>query len=269
MMRIGTAGWSLPLAAAASFGGDGSHLARYARVLRCAEINSSFHRSHRESIYARWAAQTPVDFRFSVKLPRTITHNQKLRNAEPLLAQLMSEVAGLGDRLGVLLVQLPPSLAFDAALVSDFFACLRVNYRGAVVCEPRHVSWFEPEPDALLADCRVARVAADPARVPAAAQPGGWMGFGRGEAGVGGGVEGDAPCGGAGPELKPLVYYRWHGSPRIYRSTYESDWLGQRRAEIAALPADVDCWCIFDNTAAGGAVANALELLAMDAAPGG
>ena len=263
MIRIGTAGWSLPLAAAEAFGGDGSHLARYARVLRCAEINSSFHRSHRQSIYARWAAQTPPDFRFSVKLPRTITHDQKLRDAEPLLAQLLSEVGGLGDRLGVLLVQLPPSLAFDAGLASDFFACLRGHHPGAVACEPRHASWFEPDADSMLADCRVARVAADPARVPAAELPGGWMGPGHG-AGVA-----SSAADGAAPALRPLVYYRWHGSPRIYRSAYEADWLRQRNAEIAALPMDVDCWCIFDNTAAGGAIANALELQAMGNEPRG
>jgi uncharacterized protein YecE (DUF72 family) len=63
-MRIGTDGWSIPKEAAASFPGEGRHLQRYARVLDCAGIDSSFHRSHRVEVYERWAAQTPPGFRF-------------------------------------------------------------------------------------------------------------------------------------------------------------------------------------------------------------
>jgi len=76
-MRIGTAGWSISREAAAAFPGEGRHLERYGRVLGCAEINSSFHRSHRVEVYQRWAAQTPPGFRFSVKLPRSISHDAR------------------------------------------------------------------------------------------------------------------------------------------------------------------------------------------------
>ena len=79
--RIGTAGWSIPKAVANAFPASGSHLARYAQVLNAAEINTSFYRNHRPEVYARWAAQTPDGFRFAVKLPRTITHDQRLRAA--------------------------------------------------------------------------------------------------------------------------------------------------------------------------------------------
>lgn len=241
MTRVGTAGWSLPPASAAAFAGEGSHLERYAEVLPCVEINSSFHRSHRVSTYARWAASTPPHFRFSVKLPRSISHDARLQGVEPLLAQFIAEIGGLGDKLGVLLLQLPPSLAFDAATAAAFFDGLHERHPAALVCEPRHPSWFEPEADALLVARRVGRAAADPARVEAAGRPGGWLG-----------PNGD----GAGA----TVYCRWHGSPRIYRSAYESEWLGGRAAEIAGLPPQADCWCIFDNTTAGAATANALEL---------
>ena len=251
-VRIGTAGWGLPLASAAAFPGEGTHLARYARVLRCAEINSSFYRSHRQSTYARWAAQTGPGFRFSVKLPRTITHQGRLRNAAALLTQFLDEVGGLGDKLGVVLVQLPPSLAFDAPTAAGFFGCLREHHAGAVVCEPRHPSWFAPAAEALLVAWRVARAGADPARVAAAARPGGWLG------------DAGEPAGGAA-----VVYQRWHGTPRIYYSRYDGDWLRQRASEVAALPRPADCWCIFDNTAAGAAIENALELQALlDSPPG-
>src|SRR5581483_5485928 len=104
--RIGTAGWAVterPVAAEA-----GSHLERYARKLNAVEINSSFHRPHRTSTYARWAAATPADFRFAVKLPKAMTHERNLKDCGALLDRFMAEVAGLGEKLGVLLVQLPP-----------------------------------------------------------------------------------------------------------------------------------------------------------------
>lgn len=172
-VRIGTAGWAIPKATDAGFPGEGSHMARYARVLPCAEINSSFHRSHRTEVYARWAAQTPPGFRFSVKLPRTITHEQRLRGTRALLTRFMAEASGLGDRLGVLLVQLPPSLAFETRPVRTFFELLAGQFGGPVVCEPRHATWFDAPADRLLMKLHVGRVAADPARLPAGATPGG------------------------------------------------------------------------------------------------
>jgi len=77
-MRIGTAAWSLPLRLSERFPGEGQHLQRYARVLNCTEINSSFYRSHRIETYERWAALTPADFRFAVKLPRSVSHEARL-----------------------------------------------------------------------------------------------------------------------------------------------------------------------------------------------
>ncbi len=242
-VRIGTAGWSIPRAVAAEFPGEGSHLARYARVLQGAEINTSFYRSHRPEVYAKWAAQTPPGFRFAVKLPRSITHDQRLRAARLPLQRFLAEVAGLGERLGVLLVQLPPSLVFEARPVRSFFTLLSGMHAGPVVCEPRHATWFEPAADRLLVKLRVGRVAADPARSPAAAVPGGWLG----------------PAGdGAGA----VVYQRWHGSPRMYYSAYGDDWLHAQAARLRRWPQGTDRWCIFDNTASGAAASDALRLRA-------
>lgn len=242
-VRVGTAGWGIPRAVADAFPGEGTHLARFARVLHCAEINTSFYRSHRREVYARWAAQTPCGFRFAVKLPRTITHHQHLQGTRDLLTQFLAEVSGLGDRLGVLLVQLPPSLEFDARAVRTFFALLSRLHAGAVVCEPRHVSWFESASDRLLADLRVGRVATDPALCTQAAVPGGWLGP-------------------SGDGASAVVYYRWHGSPRTYYSAYTDAWL-RDRASVLKQRQHLSCiWCIFDNTAAGSAASNALRLSA-------
>ena len=154
------------------------------------------------------------------------------------LRQFLADCSALGDRRGPLLVQLPPSLAFDRRVARTFFDLLRREHGGPVACEPRHPTWFSAVADALLVDYRVARVAADPACVPAAAIPGGWPG---------------------------LVYYRLHGSPRTYWSAYEDDALDRIAADVRAFHGrrdDADVWCIFDNTAGGAAAGNALAVLA-------
>src|SRR5687768_1118421 len=99
-MFIGTAGWSIPRAAGHRCDGDGTHLQRYARVFSCAEINSSFHRPHAAATYAKWAASTPPDFRFAVKLPKEITHIRKLLRIRTPLERFLEESAGLGAKRG-------------------------------------------------------------------------------------------------------------------------------------------------------------------------
>ena len=121
MVLIGTVGWSIPARYAPDFPGTGTHLARYGARLNAVEINSSFYRPHQRKTYERWAASVPNDFRFSVKLPRSITQSQRLRDCDDLLARFLEESAGLGAKLGVVLVQLPPSLAYDADMASGFF----------------------------------------------------------------------------------------------------------------------------------------------------
>jgi uncharacterized protein YecE (DUF72 family) len=176
----------------------------------------------------------PEDFRFSAKLPKTITHQKKLNDCADLVGAFLEEVAPLGGKLEIVLVQLPPKLAFDRAVAEPFFADLRKRWRGAIACEPRHPSWFEDEADALLAELEVARVAADPAVVPQAALPGGWRG---------------------------LDYWRLHGSPVMYRSEYGEERLETYCAAIAeAEGTGRRVWCMFDNTASSAATVDALHL---------
>jgi uncharacterized protein YecE (DUF72 family) len=231
-VRIGTAGWTIPRHVASEFPSDGTSLERYAARFSCAEINSSFHRPHRQSTWQRWRDSVPAGFRFSAKLPKTITHQQRLADSSDLVAAFLGEVAHLGDRLAVLLVQLPPSLVFDRAVAAAFFADLGNRTPARLACEPRHPSWFEHEADALLGHHQIARVAADPARVAAAAVPGGWPG---------------------------LRYWRLHGSPEIYRSSYAGR-LGPYADQIEEAARSADCWCIFDNTASSAATSDALAL---------
>ena len=233
-LRIGTAGWSIPLREAEGFPAEGSALERYAARFSCAEINSSFHRSHRASTWERWAQSVPSGFRFSAKLSKEITHKRKLADCGEPLEAAVAEMRTLGPKLHVILVQLPPSLAFDPALAGAFFSALRTHWSGRLACEPRHASWFEADADALLVRFEAARVAADPARVTEAAVPGGWRGF---------------------------SYWRLHGSPVPYRSSYDD---GRIESYAAAMIAEReegrDAWAIFDNTASGAATGDALKL---------
>ena len=238
---VGTAGWSIGRDAAA-FGEGESNLARYATRFAGVEINSSFHRPHRPATWTRWAESVPPDFRFAVKLPRTITHERRLAGCADLVQRFLDESGGLGTKLAVLLVQLPPKLAFEPGLAGDFLADLAGRTQARLACEPRHPSWIEPPAERLLEGLGVARVAADPAIVPAAALPAGWRG---------------------------LAYWRLHGSPRIYRSAYGEDRLDAYARQIRAeLAAGREAWCMFDNTASSAATGNALALRARLSAGG-
>ncbi|MBF9197356.1 DUF72 domain-containing protein [Microvirga sp. BT290] len=234
-VRIGTAAWSIPKEHASAFPAAGSHPERYSAVFNAVEINSSFYRPHRTATYERWAASVPEDFHFAVKAPRAITHERRLRDVSDLLDRFLSEVKGLGRKLGPLLIQLPPRLGFLAGVADCFLSELRTRIEGSIVCEPRHASWFTPEVEALLAELRIARVAADPAPVSGADQPSSWRG---------------------------LAYYRLHGSPRIYYSAYSAEYLAAN-AERLVCDAAAEVWCIFDNTAAFAATNDALATKAL------
>lgn len=227
MTFVGTAGWNIPAQYRAKFPKTGTHLQRYGERLNAAEINTSFYRPHQQKTYERWAASVPKDFRFAVKLPRTITHDGRLQGYDEPLTRFLGEVSGLGAKLGVLLVQLPPSLIYDAATVSKFFRRLAKS-KIRIACEPRHPSWFRPRVDSALAKLKVARVAADPPRAQSDGAPGGWRGF---------------------------SYWRLHGSPRLYYSSYGSKTLKTLASKLSA-----DDWCTFDNTMSGAALGNALTV---------
>ena len=235
MLKIGTAGWSLPRELQARFPGDGTHLGRYARVFPCVEINSTFHRPHRSSTFERWAESVPAGFRFSLKVPRTITHDAKLAATEALVEAFLGSIEPLGLAAECLLVQLPPKLEFEASLARAFLSHLRKRFARSVALEPRHESWFARAPEKLLHDLAIARVAADPPRAANGMEPGGWTG---------------------------LAYYRLHGSPRMYYSSYQPEFLERLAIRLEELrAAKVPTWCIFDNTTLGAGAANALWLL--------
>lgn len=234
---IGTAGWSIASRHAAGFPDAGTHLERYGARLGCVEINSSFYRPHKPETYARWAASVPDGFRFAVKAPKAMTHEKRLENCGEEIHAFLSQARCLGDRLSAILIQTPPNLGFRADTVAAFLGLLQAGTDAGIAVEPRHASWFDGAADRLLESLGVARVAADPARFQGAGEPGGARG---------------------------LAYFRFHGSPDIYRSDYSKEKLRSIAEQLqqARAAGARDIWCIFDNTAEGHALPNALALIA-------
>jgi uncharacterized protein YecE (DUF72 family) len=234
---VGCAGWNIPRTERSHFPTEGSALARYATVFNATEINSTFRNEHRQSTYGRWAASVPASFRFSVKLPQVITHERRLVRVHTVLPPFLDAISALGTKLGALLMQLPPSFDYTPRVAGRFFERLRKLHAGPVVLEPRHITWFSAAAVEMLNEYAIERVAADPAPVDAAVLAATWS---------------DAP------------YFRLHGSPRPYYSSYSGASLKRYAASLTALASRTrPAWCIFDNTASGAAAGNALSLLAL------
>ena len=235
MIRIGTAGWSLPGEWKDRFPEGESHLERYSGLLGACEINRTFKKMPRDATFERWAGTVPDAFRFSVKVHREISHDRRLQGTEEALASFLASVRHLGERLGPLLLQLPPSLDFDGDVAARFLEKLRERHDGPVALEARHASWFGAGAEELLRKWRVGRVAADPPRADADGSPGGH------------------------PDL---AYFRLHGSPDTYYSAYrDGNGLETWAERVRAAAADAgEVWCIFDNTAAGEGTGDALAL---------
>lgn len=241
---IGTSDWGIAAESAAAFRAGDCDLQRYSALMGCVEINSSFYRSHRASTYERWADRAPPDFRFAVKCPKQISHRCRLEAVKEPLTRFVDTAAALGPKWCVLLVQLPTTLAYDDLVAGHFFEQVHARFGGAVVCEPRHPSWFTLPAERLMQDLEVSRAAVDPAKWPGADEPGGWTQM-------------------LAMDHAPPAYCRWHGSPREYWSSYDEAWLRERALWLQSQAQHQACWCIFGNAAGGAALRNALRLKAM------
>jgi len=242
-IRIGLAGWSEAVSRHRAYfprigqvAPEASALAKYATSFDFVEVNASFYRQFCPATYEKWASEVPAGFCFSVKMQRCITHHTRLKNTG-LLGPFFDSIAGLGDKLGVILIQLPPSLSFDEAIAASFFRALRERYDGAAVCEPRHSSWANLLASGLLAAHRIGLVRTE---IP------------------------DPPCeegAGAAP-----IYLRLHGTPRRYYSAYSDEQLGRVAGYLGLNPHRAR-FVVFDNTASNAGVRNGSVLLELIGAP--
>ena len=164
MILVGTSGYNYP-EWKGSFYPAGlaatKMLPYYASKFRTVEINYTFYRMPTSKIVTGWAAQVPEDFRFTLKAPKRITHDKRLRAAEVAdsLRQFVSVAGELGPRLAALLFQLPPNFKKDLVLLNEFLSLLPPGAKAAF--EFRHASWLDDEVFAALKARNIALCIAD------------------------------------------------------------------------------------------------------------
>ena len=168
MIWIGTSGYNYPEWKGTFYPADlaaAKMLPYYAARFPTVEINYTFYRMPNEKLVAGWAAQTPSPYKLTLKAPRRITHDSRLKNCGPL-ASGFGQVAGtLGDKLGALLFQLPPNFTKDTALFDAFLAELPPKVCAAF--EFRHASWFDDEIFARLSARNLALCVSDSEKLSA------------------------------------------------------------------------------------------------------
>ena len=238
MIWIGTSGWSYDH-------WDGvlyppglpprERLAHYIRHYRTVEINSTFYRWPRPASFGSWRRRLPDGFTLAVKAPRGLTHGKRLYAPEEWLVRIIAGLRSLGDRLGPLLVQLPPDQPYDPARLAYFLALVPPWLR--LACEFRHPSWHREETFALLERHGAAYCVMSGAHLPCVLRA-----------------------------TAPLVYARLHGPDRhhLYAGSYpDADlaWWTARIREWSAQGRDI--YLYFNNDGGGNAVRDAARLGAL------
>lgn len=207
----------------------------YATQFNTVELNVTFYRLPLAKTFANWYERTPEYFRFAIKGSRLITHTRRLVEVQDVTQNFFDRAAGLNEKLGVVLWQLPPGFKADLNRLSSFCDLLSsqpVARDARHAFEFRHQSWFIPEVYDLLARYGYALCIADGPRWPQARE-----------------VTAD------------FVYLRFHGSRRLYSSCYSPEELSAWAGHIQRWLAEGrDVYAYFNNDVEGHAVANAREL---------
>jgi uncharacterized protein YecE (DUF72 family) len=216
-------------------------LAYYAEHFATVELNVTFYRMPAADTFRGWRDAVPDDFRFAVKASRYISHILRLREPQASVDYLMERAGLLGDRLGPILLQLPPSLSIDLERLDETLRAF--GGRASVAVEARHRSWFVPAFCELLREHGAAFVLAD-RRGPITPL---W-------------------------EAAPWTYLRLHHGTATPRSCYGDRALRSWTERLAALPNGADGYVFFNNDHGACAVSNARTFLDMlgseDAAAG-
>jgi uncharacterized protein YecE (DUF72 family) len=161
-IRIGTCGWQYDDWRGAFYPRDlpkTSWLGAYAQTFDTVECDNAFYRLPTRETFEKWAAALPDGFTMAVKASRFLTHVKRLKDPEEPVRRLVEHCAGLGDRLGPILLQLPPNLKVDVERLDATLACFPASIRVAV--EPRHESWWTDDVRAVLENRRAPLVWAD------------------------------------------------------------------------------------------------------------
>lgn len=225
-MKIGVAGWNIPTHLKNHLPLEGTHLERYAKALGAVEINSSFYRDHQAKTYEKWKNSTPETFKFSVKLNQRFSHDKTFKTNLQDLSECLDGMKALEEKLSVLLIQFPGSMMFSPK-IEKLFRGIRRRFEGHMVVEPRNLSWLEEDAVDLYRAYKISKVSADPERCASKRKI----------------------------NFAGIEYYRLHGSPELYRSSYTQEFLKALSTKLKP-----KTWCIFDNTTFGHGMENALTL---------
>jgi uncharacterized protein YecE (DUF72 family) len=236
---VGTSGWNYEHWSGGVFYPAGMKrpdwLRHYSRHFRSLEINYSFYRLPEKRVFQKWYEASPKDFTFAVKASRFITHMKKLAQPEDHVTLFLENAAGLGEKLGVLLFQLPPYWKFNPARLEEFFRFIArqdilPGVRSAL--EIRHKSWYCDPCFEVLRKYNISLALTD------------WP---------------DLPV--AGPLTADFVFIRRHGPESLYASNYPASFLKREAHQIRIWLAEgKDVFLYFNNDAFGYAVKNALTL---------
>jgi len=206
----------------------------YTQHFRNTEINTSFYRLPKQEIVKQWAAQAPANFFFCPKMSRFLTHIKRLREAEEPLTRFFGVFEHMGPRLGPVLIQLPPTLKFNAEVVEPFFQLLKAKYKNhAFAIEGRHISWLSEESISMLTRYEVGFVISHSANAFPYAEH----------------------------ITAPHIYMRFHGPAKLFASSYSKQQLRQYAIRIKQwMKEGHTIWAFFNNDIGGYAIKNALEL---------
>ncbi|MCC3151552.1 DUF72 domain-containing protein [Hymenobacter sp. BT770] len=205
----------------------------YSQHFRTLELNVTFYRFPKLSFLENWYAQSPADFRFAVKVPQLITHYKQFNNVKQQLGDFYDTTGrGLLEKLGPILFQLPPRLAYDPDRLARILDCLDPSFLN--VLEFRHPSWWRPEVHEELVRRKVIF------------------------------------CGQSHPQLPdavvataPVLYYRFHGVPDLYRSPYDEGFLRRITSAIQDQAGVQEAYVYFNNDIDASAIGNARQMLAL------
>jgi uncharacterized protein YecE (DUF72 family) len=203
----------------------------YAGQFATLELNVTFYRFPKLSVLQTWYDQTPEGFRFSVKAPKAITHFKQFHGTVDMLADFYGTIReGLADKLGPVLFQFPPRFHYVPERLERVLGQLDTGFNN--VLEFRHPGWWQEEVYAILRQNGVAFCGMSHPGLPAEPVATG-----------------------------PVVYYRFHGVPQLYRSAYSKKELTAIAEKISAAPGVREAWCYFNNDAAVAAIPDAQTLM--------
>lgn len=239
-IHIGTSGWSYS-AWRGLFYPDktksGDYLPYYSTVFDTTEVNSSFYRLPGPKMVSNWIDKTPDGFTFSVKVSKFLTHIKRLKEPEEPMERFFSVFEPMKERIGMVLVQLPPTLKFDPDVAEHFFALLKEKYSHyQFALEVRHDTWMDGRSRHLMEQYDMAFVISQSNNLFPYAEI----------------------------ITAKNIYLRFHGPEKLFDSSYSDEMMADYAKKIKKWQkGGHTVWAYFNNTMREAGFTNALTLKKM------